>query len=90
VTTTAASTSARTVGRLRGWLSVRHSLRAEAVVVLALYGLYELARGLVVCDPGEAVRHARLVVALERSLHVFVEERVQDAARPTTELMQRT
>jgi hypothetical protein len=80
VTTAAASMPARTAGPLRSWLSVRHSLRAEALVVLALYGLYELARGLVVGDPGEAVRHARELVALERSLHIFVEGRVQDAA----------
>jgi hypothetical protein len=76
----AASMSARTAGRLRCWLSVRHSLPAEAVVVLALYGLYELARGLVVSDAGEAVRHARELVALERSTGLLVEGRVQDAA----------
>src|SRR5919198_1430615 len=45
-----ASLTARAAGRLRGWLSVRHSLRSEVLVVLALYGLYELARGLVVGD----------------------------------------
>jgi hypothetical protein len=37
-------------GRLPRWLSVRHSLRTEAVAVLALYGLYELTPGLVVGD----------------------------------------
>ena len=72
--------SARTAGRLGSWLSVRHSLRAEAAVVLVLYGLYELARGMVVGDTAEAVRHARQLVTLERSTGVFVEERVQDAA----------
>ncbi len=71
----------RTAGRLRGWLSVRHSLRSEVVVVLALYGLYELARGLVVGDAGEADRHARRLVALERSLHLLFEANVQHAAR---------
>jgi hypothetical protein len=71
---------ARTGGRLRRWLSVRHSLRAEAALVLALYGLYELARSLVVGDAREAVDHARELVALERSTGMFVEERVQDAA----------
>jgi hypothetical protein len=30
-----------TAAPLRSWLSVRHSLRAEAVVTLAPYGLYE-------------------------------------------------
>jgi hypothetical protein len=42
--------TARRAGRLRGWLSVRHSLRSKAVAVLTVYGLYELARGLVVSD----------------------------------------
>ena len=40
----------RTVGRLGCWLSVRHSLRAEAAAALTLYGRYELARGLVGAD----------------------------------------
>src|SRR5215211_7552908 len=79
VTTAAASMSARTAGRLRSWLSVRHSLRAEAVLVLVLDGLYEAARGLVVGDAREGVRHARDLVALERSTGLLVEERVQDA-----------
>ena len=35
---------ARTAGQLRSWLSMRHSLRAEAVVALVLYGVYEAAR----------------------------------------------
>ena len=48
--------TARRAGRLRGWLSVRHSLGSEAVAVLTLYGLYELARGLVVGNAGEADR----------------------------------
>ena len=72
--------SARTAGQLGSWLSVRHSLRAEAAVVLVLYGLYELARGMVVGDAAEAVRHARQLVTLERSTGVFIEERMQDAA----------
>jgi PAP2 superfamily len=79
-TTAATSTAARTAGQLRGWLSVRHSLRSEVVVVLALYGLYELARGLVVGDTGQADRHARRLVTLERSLHLFFEASVQRAA----------
>jgi PAP2 superfamily len=80
--TTAAATAipARAAGRVRTWLSLRHSLPGEATAVLALYGLYELARGLVVGDTAEADRHARRVVALERSLHVFVERNVQRSA----------
>jgi PAP2 superfamily len=80
-TTTAASMTARTAGRLRSWLSVRHSLRSEAAAVLVVYGLYELARGLVVGEAAEADRHARQIVALERSPHLLVEANVQHAAR---------
>ena len=40
--------AAATTGRLRGWLPVRHSLGLEAALVITLYGVYELARGLVV------------------------------------------
>jgi cytochrome bd-type quinol oxidase subunit 2 len=67
--------------RLRRWLATRHPLRSEAAAVLVLYGLYELARGLVVGDAHNADRHARRVVALEQWLHVFVEANVQHAAR---------
>ncbi len=72
--------AAATTGRLRGWLSVRHSLGLEAALVVTLYGVYELARGLVVVNTREADRHADQLVALERSLHLFVEGRVQHAA----------
>jgi hypothetical protein len=82
-TTAAAAIAARTAAQLRGWLSVRHSLRAEAIAVLVLYGLYELARGLVVGDPAEAERHAHRLVALERSLHLFVEANLQRAPTPS-------
>jgi PAP2 superfamily len=68
-------------GRLRSWLSVRHSLRGEAAAVLALYSFYELARGLVVGNTAEADRHAHRLVALERSLHLFLEANVQHAAQ---------
>jgi PAP2 superfamily len=63
------------------WLSSRHSLRSEGAVVLGLYGLYELARGLIVGDARIADNHAQGVVALERWLHVFFEANVQHAAR---------
>jgi hypothetical protein len=69
-----------TVRRPRSWLSQRHSLYSEALLVLGLYGLYELARGLAVGQPGEAEQHAHRLVALERSLHVFHEATVQRAA----------
>src|SRR5262249_19171766 len=67
--------------RSRDWLSVRHSLLAEAIAVLTLYALYEASRGLVVGDVNVALSHAPDVVSLERSLHVFVEGDVQDAVR---------
>jgi hypothetical protein len=81
--TTAAisSPSIRTVRRLASWLSVRHSLRTEAAGALTLYGLYELTRGLVVADTAEADAHAHRLVALERSLHFFVEANVQRAVQ---------
>jgi hypothetical protein len=77
-------TETRTVSdtaRLERWLSVRHSLRSEAAAVLALYGLYELARGLVARDARDADHHAHRIVALERWLHLFLEANVQHAAR---------
>ena len=71
----------------RGWLSVRHSLRVEAILVLALYAVYEATRGLVVGDGDAAVEHARQVASLERSLHTFVESNVQSGARLVPGLM---
>jgi PAP2 superfamily len=59
----------------------RHSLAVEAAGVLALYALYEATRGLIAGDRASAVRHAHDVASLERSLHLFVEGGVQDAAR---------
>ena len=44
VRTAAASMPARPAGRPGSWLSVRYSLRAEAVLVLVLYGVYEATR----------------------------------------------
>ena len=73
--------SMSTVGRLGPWLSVRHSLRTEAAGALTLYGLYELARGLVGTDTTQADAHAHRLVALERSLHLFVEANVQRAVQ---------
>jgi PAP2 superfamily protein len=81
--TTAAirSPSFRTGGWAGCWLSVRHSFRAEAAAALTLYGLYELGRAVVGADTAEADRHAHRVVALERSLHLFVEANVQRAVQ---------
>jgi CheY-like chemotaxis protein len=65
----------------RSWLPVRHTLRAETLVVVALYALYEAGRGLVAGDRATAVAHARSVASFERTLHVFLEPHVQQAAR---------
>lgn len=71
----------------RGWLSTRHSLAIELVVVLGLYAAYEVTRGLVAGDAHVALRHAHDIVSLERSLHVFVEGHVQHAAQAVPGLM---
>jgi hypothetical protein len=75
--TTAIAIGSAIWGWLRRRASQRHSLRAEAGAVFALYGAYELARGLVVGDTAEADRHAHRIVTLERSLHLFIETNVQ-------------
>ena len=76
-----ASPGLRTSGRLVAWLSARHSLSIEAAGALTLYGLYELTRDLVVSDSAQADAHAHRLVALERSLHLFVESNVQRAVQ---------
>src|SRR5262249_41852273 len=63
------------------WMAERHSLGVEATGVVALYALYEATRGLIAGDRATGVRHAQDIASLERSLHVFVEGRVQDLAR---------
>jgi hypothetical protein len=63
------------------WPTSRHSLAGELVCVLALYALYEAARGVVVGNQAVAVDHARAIASLERSLSVFAESHVQEAAR---------
>jgi len=52
----------------------------EVAGALTLYGLYELARGLV-ADRAEADAHAHRLVAVERSPHVFVKANVQRAVQ---------
>jgi hypothetical protein len=79
-TTAAASMTAQRASRLGSWLSVRHALRTEAAAVLTLYDIDELARGLVVGNAAEAHDHAHRLVALERSLDLFLEANVQRAA----------
>ena len=62
-------------------LARRGSLRAEALGVAAVYGCYELSRGIVAGDAPTAIRHATDIATLERSLHLFVEPDLQHAAR---------
>jgi len=69
-----------TAAAVRRWFLTRHSLRVEALAVLLSYGLYEASRGIGNPDRRLAAHHAHDIVAVERSLHVFVEGRVQDAA----------
>jgi len=63
------------------WLATRHSLRVEALAVLAFYAAYELGRAFVAGDRAIAVKHAHAINSTERSLHVFAEPRVQDVVR---------
>jgi PAP2 superfamily len=70
------------MNRMRtSWLAERHSLGAEAVLVLGLYVVYETSRGLAAGGPAVAVHHAQMIASLERALHIFVESNVQAAAR---------
>ena len=87
-TSPAAAIPAWATSRLRSWLSRRHSPLGEAAAVLALYGLYELARGLVVGDTAEAERNAHRVAALERALHLFFEPTLQHAMQALPDVPQ--
>jgi hypothetical protein len=57
----------------RGWLDVLRQISLFGAAYLA----YRLVRGLVVGDANEAFAHARDLISLERSLHVFVEPSIQ-------------
>jgi len=57
----------------RGWLD---ALR-QVSLFLAAYLAYRLVRGLVAGDANEAFAHARELLELERTLHVFVEPSIQ-------------
>jgi PAP2 superfamily protein len=67
----------------RGWLDV---VRQVALVAVA-YGAYSLVRGLVEGDATAAFQHARYLIQLERTLHVFVEPSVQAWASGSHALM---
>jgi hypothetical protein len=66
-----------------GWPDV---LRQVALVALA-YGAYSLVRGLVAGDGAVAFQHARELIQIERSLHVFVEPSIQAWASGSRLLM---
>ena len=66
-----------------GWRDV---LRQILLVGLA-YGAYSLMRGLVRGDANAAFQHARDLIQLERTLHVFVEPSVQTWASGSHALM---
>jgi hypothetical protein len=80
--------AARTAaGRLRPWLSVRHSRAVEVALVGLFYALYEAARGLVAGNAEPAMRHAHEIISLERALHVSVEGWVQQRAETVPGLL---
>jgi hypothetical protein len=64
-------------GRIRRQIAARHSLVVEIIVMLAVYGVYDGARGLVVGGATAAYRNARTVATLEKDLHVFFEPHIQ-------------
>jgi hypothetical protein len=66
-----------------GWLDV-----ARQIVLAALaYGAYSLVRGLVAGDASAAFQHARDLIQLERTMHVFVEPSIQAWASSSHLLM---
>ncbi|HEX3692887.1 MAG TPA: phosphatase PAP2 family protein [Solirubrobacteraceae bacterium] len=67
----------------RGWVD----LVRQIVLVGLAYGLYSLVRGLVSGDATAAFQHARDLIALEQTLHVFVEPSVQAWASGSRVLM---
>jgi hypothetical protein len=68
---------------LRRWISAMHSPRTES----AIYATYEAARGMVANTGGLALHHAHEIVALERTLHLFIEPSVQRLARSAPGLL---
>ena len=60
-----------------GWLDL---LRQVALLGLA-YLLYRLVEGVVYSNSSVPFQHARQLISLERSLHIFVEPQIQPAFR---------
>jgi PAP2 superfamily len=66
--------------RIRRWLTTRRSWTVEMLAVVTLYVLYEATRGLAAGGAAVAVDHARSVASVERTVGLFVEHDVQQAA----------
>ena len=64
---------------VRSWLSHSHSGLAEVAGLAVLYGVYEVVRGAGEQRLGAALDHTASIVALEKHLHVFWEQAVQNA-----------
>jgi hypothetical protein len=65
---------------VRTWLSRPHSGLAEVAGLAVLYGVYEVVRGVGGERFGEALHHTASIVALEKHLHLFCEQTVQNGA----------
>jgi hypothetical protein len=73
------SRAVHTVDMVRSWLSHSHSGLAEIGGLAVLYGIYEVVRGAGGERFGEALHNTASIVALEKHLHVFWEQTVQNA-----------
>src|SRR5262245_607213 len=73
--------TARLLSAMNRAVTHRGSLRAEALGIAVVYGMYEISRGLLAGDAPTALRHAADITRLERSLHVFIEPELQDVGR---------
>src|SRR5438093_1440177 len=65
---------------LRGLVSSPHRGLVEGAALVALYGVYELIRGGGNATLAAARSHTDSIVGLERHLHVFGEQALQNAA----------
>ena len=63
---------------LRGWLSRSNSGAREIAGLVALYGVYELVRGVGGEDVDAAMRHTADLVAVEQALGIYVERGFQE------------
>jgi PAP2 superfamily len=68
------------MNELRRSISRRYPGSIELGLAVALYAIYEVVRGFGSTNLPSARAHTDDIVALERSLHLFVERPVQDAA----------